>query len=394
MRQAGTGPAFQYAAAHAVYVAAAKRNRIANNNNPVWAWRVTEVRPRPGDLICKSRSNSGATYDNVRSGQSTHCDIVVAVHPGFVNVIGGNVNNSVTLRRVPTNPQGFLTNRTHFAVVTLDGFRLGPGSVAPPSPAAPNASPVGTPGLLTQESSAAGRTLYVEIDNQIRSRDGGAVRPVTGIFIPATATLSSSVDVLMYLHGFRAAGPSFTIGDLWNTAKNPHFDLREQTAAARRNMILVAPTLGSHSEAGILTQPGGLDRYLQQVMGALQGAGVIGALPSVRRLAMAAHSGGGLPMRRIATGTNQQTTKLLECWGFDCTYNGGDDTEWARWAAVSGTQRRLFIYYITGSPTARLAESLRRQGGANVQVIAAGTRIHNLVPRTHLRERIAAGPLG
>jgi hypothetical protein len=64
MRQAGAGSAFRYAAAHSVYVAAAKQNRLSNNGNPFQAYRIAEVSPAPGDLVCKGRDGSGATYEN------------------------------------------------------------------------------------------------------------------------------------------------------------------------------------------------------------------------------------------------------------------------------------------------------------------------------------------
>ena len=46
--------------------------------------------------------------------------------------------------------------------------------------------------------------------------------------------------------------------------------------------------------------------------------------------------------------------RLRECWGYDCTYNKGDDAFWAGWARAR-PNARVYIYYIAGSPTARLA---------------------------------------
>jgi hypothetical protein len=75
MRTAGAGPAFAYSAAHQTYIRAARRNRLSQNTaNPFWAFRATEVAPRVGDLVCASRSGSGATYDNIgdrRRGRRT-----------------------------------------------------------------------------------------------------------------------------------------------------------------------------------------------------------------------------------------------------------------------------------------------------------------------------------
>ena len=106
MRKAGAGRAFKYSSAHAVYIKAAKDNRIANNDNPFKAYRVSEVAPQVGDLVCKRRAGSGATYDNIRAGMTTHCDIVTNVQPNRLMTIGGNVSNSVSWTPVSTRIRG------------------------------------------------------------------------------------------------------------------------------------------------------------------------------------------------------------------------------------------------------------------------------------------------
>jgi hypothetical protein len=112
MKGAGAS-AFHASAAHQGYIRAAKKNRLRNvTSNPFWAYRTTEVAPQVGDLVCATRSNSGATYDNIDSSQRfpTHCDIVTEVRPGSLRVIGGNVNNGVNTKRPPirTLPDGRL----------------------------------------------------------------------------------------------------------------------------------------------------------------------------------------------------------------------------------------------------------------------------------------------
>lgn len=117
MRKAGAGSAFVYSAGHSYYTYAAKQNRLVNNDNPFKAYRVTEAVPRPGDLVCKSRAGSGATYDTIRPGMSTHCDIVVGVQPGQIATIGGNVSNSVKATTVSTDANGLITTPGYFAVI-------------------------------------------------------------------------------------------------------------------------------------------------------------------------------------------------------------------------------------------------------------------------------------
>jgi peptidoglycan hydrolase-like protein with peptidoglycan-binding domain len=117
MRKAGAGGAFRYSSSHAAYIVEAKNNRLANKSNPFKAYPISEVKPEPGDLVCKSRAGSGATYDSIRRGMKTHCDIVTEVKPGSITTIGGNVSNSVSKTIVRTNANGYISEPVYFAVI-------------------------------------------------------------------------------------------------------------------------------------------------------------------------------------------------------------------------------------------------------------------------------------
>ncbi len=119
MKKAGAGNAFKYSAAHAEYIKAARENRLANNANPFKAYRVNEVRPGAGDLVCKSRAGSGATYDNIQPGMATHCDVVTSLRPGRLITIGGNVADSVSATPVPIDANGFIQSPAYFAVIKV-----------------------------------------------------------------------------------------------------------------------------------------------------------------------------------------------------------------------------------------------------------------------------------
>jgi hypothetical protein len=119
MRKAGAGADFKYSGSHAAYTAAAKQNRLANNNIPFKAYRITEVDPRVGDLVCKSRAGSGATYDNITPGMATHCDIVTTVEPNRLITVGGNVSNSVKQTQVRTDASGHINQPGYFAVIKV-----------------------------------------------------------------------------------------------------------------------------------------------------------------------------------------------------------------------------------------------------------------------------------
>jgi hypothetical protein len=117
MRIAGAGPAFPYSPDHAFYINAAKRMTLGTDHG----WLVTAERPEayapvPGDLICFGRDQwSSLRYDNLPTADlfPSHCDIVVrglnpGVVPPVISVIGGNVQDTVTMRHVPVTADGKL----------------------------------------------------------------------------------------------------------------------------------------------------------------------------------------------------------------------------------------------------------------------------------------------
>jgi len=160
MRTAGAGSSFRYSAAHQSYIAASRRNRLDGvASNPFWAYRATEVAPQVGDLICASRQDSGATYDNIADpkARATHCDIVTEVRPGSLRVIGGNVNQNVDAKPIRTLPDGRLAldgkQSRFFAVIRCRGPV---GAPAPqPQPQPPRPEPVPTPAPSGQQPTPA-----------------------------------------------------------------------------------------------------------------------------------------------------------------------------------------------------------------------------------------------
>jgi hypothetical protein len=400
MRQAGAGNFFRRSAKHTVYVAAAKRNRTNGTVNPFHAFRPTEVRPEIGDLVCSPRAGSGVTYDNV-STQSSHCDIVVEVRTGEIVVIGGNardqasgVSNTVGAKRIRLTPQGYLHNPTAFyaivKVVPPSGLAL---STNPPSSLRRSPSPSqrsnqsGIPSLARTESVPPLRTFYFEINLQAKNADGTTAPTLTGVYLPTSFSLHSPLHVVLYLHGFKGQQNRMAIDQVWSLRRGPAGGLREAVLRAGRNTILIAPTLGTRSDAGWLVTPGGLDRFLSQVMNGIGQHAQINTSLNITSLALACHSGGGRPMRQIATVGNQALSLVRECWAFDSMYNRGDDLFWAQWAARRPGSR-MFVYYRRGTQTQALSLSLASQRVSNVQVIASSASSHDTVPVTHLTQRV------
>ena len=83
--------------------------------------------PRPGDLICLGRGGArDLRYDDLPAGHFPgHCDIVVDTSvPGQISVVGGNVDDAVTLKHVPVAPDGRLATSgraDHRSALQMDG---------------------------------------------------------------------------------------------------------------------------------------------------------------------------------------------------------------------------------------------------------------------------------
>ena len=118
MRIAGAADRFPYSADHATYINAAKRMTLGTDQGGTdQGWLVTAERldryaPVPGDLICHGRDQAAALrYDDLPTAElfPSHCDIVVETPGhGTISVIGGNLQDTVTLRHIPVTADGKL----------------------------------------------------------------------------------------------------------------------------------------------------------------------------------------------------------------------------------------------------------------------------------------------
>ncbi len=114
MRIAGAGATFPYSPTHADYINVAKQQADGQTQGwAVTAERLESYAPVPGDLICQGRGGAAKLrYDDLPTGAlfPGHCDIVVAAAPGMLSVIGGNVDDAVTMKHVPVTPDGRLAD--------------------------------------------------------------------------------------------------------------------------------------------------------------------------------------------------------------------------------------------------------------------------------------------
>lgn len=141
MRQAGAGNSFKHSTAHRVYVGGGKKARAAGDASKFWAYRISEARPEVGDIVVAERQSSAkvpcgsTTYDNVDDGsaRATHGDVVIEVRSDAIDVVGGNVADSVTLKTIKLDPNGFVAQPNGCKFFAI---------MKPPGVAAPTGAPV------------------------------------------------------------------------------------------------------------------------------------------------------------------------------------------------------------------------------------------------------------
>jgi hypothetical protein len=262
----------------------------------------------------------------------------------------------------------------------------------------------------------------------------GVEDPATGVFIPANYRAGKTVDLVAFLRGYDIKRPkaATSVAEYWNSPQHPilkSFLFREEVNKSGKNVILVVPALGPFAQAGKLKDPGGIQEFLGRVLEGLWRNGPHSDLaqrPTLRHLILAGHSGGGVPLRRLAQNLGDDAAfkdRLKECWGFDSIYGVKDrDADfWADWAqGHPGTRVTMFYLFTeravgkdpkvpvgpqnplvrrepTGTtfPALELERLARARRLGNVRVVretAATTLNHAEVPRAHLGELLRAAP--
>jgi len=81
MKKAGAGDKFVYNQRHSQYIRDSIANRKQNKLKEAFVgYRINEVAPKVGDLVCYHRENSNADFYNRTTDYKSHCDLVVKKH--------------------------------------------------------------------------------------------------------------------------------------------------------------------------------------------------------------------------------------------------------------------------------------------------------------------------
>lgn len=159
-----------------------------------------------------------------------------------------------------------------------------------------------------------------------------------GILIPKGLRPGTNVDFVVHFHGW------------FNNVTNAlaQFRLADQLAASRRDAILVVPQGprdAPDSFGGKLEEPGGLERFMGDVLAAIRGRPGLGEA-RLGNLVLSGHSGG---YRVIAFALAQGGLggHVREVWLFDALYGQAD--KYRDWLVKP--ERRLLAIYTDGGGT-------------------------------------------
>jgi hypothetical protein len=270
----------------------------------------------------------------------------------------------------------------------------------------------------------SGHTVYLSIPLGVPALDDSA----TGVYFPEKYKTGDAIDLVIFLRGYDVKRPkaATAVREYWGSPKHPvlkSFQFREEVDRSGKNVVLVVPPLGPTSEAGKLVEPGGVQAFFDRVVGGLAKDGPFAGRKTplaIRHLILAAHSGGGVPLRQLAQELGRDDRyrdKVKACWGFDSIYGVRDkDAEfWADWAnGHSGCQIRMYYLFTeravgkdpkrpvgaenpldhrepsgTTGPALELERLAKERSLTNVSVVRDTkdtTLDHNEIPRAHLSD--------
>jgi hypothetical protein len=235
---------------------------------------------------------------------------------------------------------------------------------------------------IRRETTLPSLTLYLPIPLNVQ----GIEKQSTGVFVPDGYRVGKAVDLLVFLRGYDIKRPktATSVREYWNSPQHPilkSFLLREEVNKSGKNVILVVPTLGPFAEAGRLNDKGGIQDFLDRVLDGLWQHGPHARLsqrPMIRHLILAAHSGGGVPLRRITEVMGDDAVlknKLKECWGFDSIYGvkSKDAEFWADWAKEHPSTNVTMFYLFTERQVGKNAKLPVSSSNPAVDRVPTGT---------------------
>jgi uncharacterized protein YgiM (DUF1202 family) len=106
---------FLFNSQHSKYI---RKAILSKQNNDVsygfWGYKLDEYSPEVGDLVCYVRGTAigKINYDSSSDDYESHSDLVVEKNGNTLRVIGGNVEDSVTMKHLELDNNGFLVDKS------------------------------------------------------------------------------------------------------------------------------------------------------------------------------------------------------------------------------------------------------------------------------------------
>ena len=147
MHEGGVRDEFDGSLRHSDYINDAIQAKENNDSDSAFfGYRLNEYSPQIGDLVGYARQD-GVNYDTAtKTGNyKSHTDIVVDVREGEIDVIGGNVSESVTKKTLEIDSEGRLIDDSEDWFVVLSNQLDSPNEEDEASPANPEPAPMSTP---------------------------------------------------------------------------------------------------------------------------------------------------------------------------------------------------------------------------------------------------------
>ncbi|MNR15602.1 hypothetical protein D3C85_1321470 [compost metagenome] len=124
---------FPFTVAHHTFIRRFIKSRKEGVDDLYWGYRIglPGSEPAIGDLIAYARFDEEDKRTDIQKwevtrgrfdrekGYESHTDVVVDVRHGEIDVIGANVEDSVTLKTLALSPSGHLIDQNYFWFATL-----------------------------------------------------------------------------------------------------------------------------------------------------------------------------------------------------------------------------------------------------------------------------------
>jgi fermentation-respiration switch protein FrsA (DUF1100 family) len=237
----------------------------------------------------------------------------------------------------------------------------------------------------TTQVSAGGRTFYQNINGHD-----------SAVFVPDKFHTTPGIDLIIYFHGWNDA-----YSNIHDYINGPNRTTLRNAVADDGRFALAMPYLEKRSKAGhIVDSTAAFDAYVNAVTDLIFSKGsvdpeFIGPPQVLRRLIIAAHSGGGGALNASILLPSNFIEKVVSVWGLDCFYSDSS-ARWISWTKAHPLSS-LHVYYtdlgIPGKGTMENSKKIASGCGSCSNVKVSSSKVvHDLIPKEYFPTLLKAVP--